>query len=123
MATNSTSIDFSIYLLPGSFAVLNFVACLTALLATYFDKSLFHNSWNILYQLTDFKTQYIYIIRLAYYYRKSTIDFSKTSLILQLTEVNDIARTTIRIPPKFFDQNKHNEFNQDQGTIKFLLIR
>lgn len=122
--TNSASSVFSVYLLPAAFAVLNFAACLCALLATYFDKSLLHYSWNILYQFqNDFQTQYIYIVRLVYYYRKSTVDFNRTSVILQLSEVNGIARSTLRIPAKFFGQNKHNTFTRDRSTIKFLLIR
>lgn len=119
-----TQNEFSIYLVPASFIVLNLVACLTALYACSLNQSLFNGSWNILYSLRDgYRSCHTYMVRVVYFYRKTTIDFSKTNLMLQFVEVNELGKCNLRIPPKFFEPNAYNTFTRDIGTIKFLLIK
>lgn len=115
--------DFSVYLTAAAYAGLTLAGTLCAIFAATFDQSLFHRSWNTLFDFSsDNKNQFTYVVSMAYFYRKTTIDFTKTSLIMQFV-LADTNRVTIRIPPFFFDKNKFNSVNSEGGNIKFLLIR
>ncbi len=126
---NTTShADFSVYLTPAAYAALTLAGILCAIFAATFDQSLFHRSWNTLYDFSsENKNQFTYVVRVSYFYRKTTIDFGKTSLVMQLqlatSDGRSGPRVTIRIPPFFFEQNKHNSVDSEGGIIKFLLIR
>lgn len=126
MEHSTSHSKFSVYLMPAAYALLNMAACLCALMAASFGQSLYHRSWNILYSLEKgFEKQFIYIIRVMFYIRKTNVDLSKTTLTVRFSEAKNKEGITISVPATFFEGNAHNSSDEQQGsrTIKFLYIR
>lgn len=129
-------VHLSIYLVPIFLALLFFAFALCALFAASLCESMLNSTWNILYDYSSTggagagaapKKTFIYVVRLGYLYRSSTIDFGKTHLALVLLGVDDLCQTAFRVPWTFLNAtrggNVHSKTEQDGGTLKFLLIR
>lgn len=146
MTNSSDMVQLSIYLVPSFLAILSLAFTLAALFAATFSESMLHATWNVLYDMPSSggfgggvgvlpagakaaagpKETFIYVIRLWYQYRGSTIDFASTHLGLVLLGVDDTRQTAFRLPWAFLSAGPHNvhcTFDQEGGTVKFLLIR
>lgn len=149
MTNSSDVVQLSIYLVPSFLAILSLAFTLAALFAATFSESMLHATWNVLYDMPSSggfgggsmggvgvlpagakaagpKETFIYVIRLWYQYRGSTIDFASTHLGLVLLGVDDTRQTAFRLPWAFLSAGPHNvhcTFDQEGGTVKFLLIR
>lgn len=136
--SSQSVVQLSIYMVPVFLAMITFSFAVCALFAVSLWESMLHTTWNILYDFPSNgylgvpsastpKEIFVYVLRLTYLYRGSTLDFEKAHLVLVLLGVDDVRQTAFRVPWTFFStapgSNVHSKFEREGGTVKFLLIR